>query len=144
MLRREVLQRCYEGEPDALPKHRLLGRVRVRRDHARVGNGLEPVGPWALHERVVERAHGTLFHRTRSARAVGEGVETHVGRDPVEPGPERRAPIESLEASPGTNQGLLDGVIGVHGRAQHPVAVSGQGGAVGLELGDFDRHPSRC
>src|SRR6266446_10947269 len=37
--------------------------------------------------------------------------------------PSRSGPVESIEASPGPHHRLLDGVIRIEGRAQHPVAV---------------------
>ena len=126
LTRREVLQRRDEREPDALTQRRALVRIGVRRKRARIRDGLEPVRPRAIVERVVHRADRAFFHRTGTARAVGQRVQAHVGRDPVQPRPQRRAPFEALEASPGADHGFLHRVLRVDGRTEHAVAVTGQ------------------
>ena len=59
-------------------------------------------------------------------------VQAAVGGDPVEPGADRGASLEPSEALPGGQQRLLQGVLGVLERAEHPVAVHLQLSTVGL------------
>src|SRR5439155_7331461 len=98
------------------------------------------VRAWPHLERGCHGTFWALLDWTRSPRAIGERVEAHVGPNAVEPGPQRRAPVESVEASPGPHHRLLDGVIRIEGRAQHAVAVPRQCGAMPLEVGDVDGH----
>src|SRR5581483_4358644 len=63
-----------------------------------------------------------------------EEVETDVRGDAVQPRAERRAPLEALVAAPGADERLLHRILGLEGRAEHPVAVAGQLGAMALEL----------
>ena len=57
--------------------------------------------------------------------ACPKHVETGVGRDPVQPGAKRAGATvtEARAPAPGAQEGLLDDVLGVLERAQHPVAV---------------------
>ena len=57
-------------------------------------------------------------------------LETRVGGDPEQPGPHRAAPLEAVPAAPRANESLLQRVLGVVRRAQHPVAVRPQFPAV--------------
>ena len=50
-------------------------------------------------------------------------VQALVGRDAVQPGPHRGPALESRQAPPGRQQGLLEHVLGVGERAEQPVAV---------------------
>ena len=52
-----------------------------------------------------------------------EGIQRAIGGDPVQPGAERRAFLELLEAAPGGKQRLLEQVLGVLCRADDPVDV---------------------
>src|SRR5262249_21303784 len=52
--------------------------------------------------------------------------QARVGRDPVQPGAHRRAALEAVERAPRPQIRLLDQILGLLGRAQHPVAVSQQ------------------
>jgi hypothetical protein len=56
-----------------------------------------------------------------SSPAVGAGCS-----DAVQPGPQRRAPVEPRVAAPGAHEGLLDEVFRVLVRAKHAVAVREQ------------------
>src|SRR6266545_2020430 len=50
-------------------------------------------------------------------------VEAPVGGDPVEPGADRGAALEPSEALPGSQQRVLEGVLGVLEGSEHPVTV---------------------
>ncbi len=76
-------------------------------------------------------------HRQGAALASFDHVEADVRRDPVEPRAQRGPALEAVEATPRAHERLLDGVLGVERRAEHPVAVAGELSAVLLEaLGD--------
>ena len=77
---------------------------------------------------------GPEVHRPRAALSALQHVEAHVGRDAVEPRAQRRAALEAVEAAPRADDRLLDGVLGLERRSEHPVAVAGQLDAVLLEL----------
>jgi hypothetical protein len=64
----------------------------------------------------------------RPARAL-ELVEAGVGGDAEEPGLDGGAALEARAPAPGAQERLLDGVLGVGGRAEHAVAVQQQGAA---------------
>ena len=75
--------------------------------------------------------------RQWSALARLEGVQAGVGGDPVEPRPHRRAGrVVPLERPPGPGQGLLQHILRVVHRAEHPVAEDEQ-------LADAARPPPR-
>ncbi len=140
LLRRQVLQRCDEGEPQRLALLRELVRRRQRRDPGHLRQLRE-----VLEERLL---CGPEIHRPRPALAARERVEANVCRDPVQPRLERRAALEPLERPPGAQHRLLHGVLGVEGRAEHAVAVAGELAPVLLEGvgrggldGGHDRHP---
>ena len=76
---------------------------------------------------------GVRLHGRGPARAALELVQAGVGRDPVEPRLDRRAALEALEPAPGAEQRLLHDVLGVLGRAEHPVAVDLEDAAVRLD-----------
>ena len=122
-----MLERGDEGQADALPERHRFRRIGVRRNRARVGHGLEPVRPRHRFQRVVRCTRSTRLDRARPPRAVGKQIEAHVGRDAVQPGTQRSAAVEPVEAAPGTNDGLLDRVVGVDRRSHHPVTVAGEG-----------------
>ena len=69
-------------------------------------------------------------HRPGASLAARDHVQADVRRDPVEPRAERRPALESAQALPGTEERLLDGVLGLEHRAEHPVAVAGELAAV--------------
>ncbi len=61
--------------------------------------------------------------RRQAARPPPQRVEADVRRDPVEPRPEQGAAVEPLAAAPRPEHRLLDRVLGLVERGQHPVAV---------------------
>src|SRR5439155_26098861 len=87
--------------------------------------------------------------RPRTALAAVQHVEADVGRDAVEPRPQRSTALESIEPTPGTDQGLMDGVLRLEGGPEHPVAVARQLRPMLLEPllkrlpCRFDAHPDR-
>jgi hypothetical protein len=73
-------------------------------------------------------------HRPRAALPPRQHVQTHVRRDAVQPRPELRAALESVERTPRADHRLLHGILGLEGGAEHPVAVPGELRPVLLEL----------
>ena len=57
------------------------------------------------------------------APAFADRVETPVGRDPVEPGAQRRPLLETVEPAPGGKQRLLDEILRVLDGADQPIAM---------------------
>lgn len=130
----QPLQRGDERQADRLPGDGGLRRVRRGRQHPLVRYGSDPgrLGQ-AGADRGVHARRGGEIHRPGPALTALEQVEAHIRGDPVEPGPQGRPPLEPVVAPPGPHHRLLDGVLGLERRAQHPVAVAGQLGAVGLQ-----------
>ena len=94
-----------------------------------VGVGLEPDRLGAAG------GLGRLDHRGHLARSAGAGaqrVQAAVGRDAVEPGAQRGSPLEAVESAPGSQERLLQQVLGVLQRADDPVAVHLQLAPVGV------------
>ena len=78
------------------------------------------------------RAH---LHGPGPALDVALHVDAHVGGDAVQPRPHARATLEGVRIAPGPQHRLLDGVLGLEARAEHPVAVPGQLPPEGLQVG---------
>jgi hypothetical protein len=110
--RREVLDRDQVRHLDRLPRDgdglRFVRVARGQLVEQPVRVGLQP-------------QHLAAGRRLRAA--LGEQVQAGVGGDPVQPGPKRRPALEGLPPSPGAEERLLDGVLGVLERPEHPVAV---------------------
>src|SRR5437763_1438584 len=70
--------------------------------------------------------------RTKPATIAFSVGEAGAGGDRVGPGAERGAAVEPAETSPGCHHGVLQRVLGVLERAEHPVAVHLQLTAVRL------------
>jgi hypothetical protein len=108
--RREVLDRHEERELDRLfLDDRGMLVVLGGRQLAQqlVGIGLQPQD----------------LARHRRPRPPVEGVQAGVGRDLVQPGPERGPAGERRPPPPRAQEGLLDEVLAVVEGAEHPVAV---------------------
>jgi hypothetical protein len=119
LLRRQLLQRDDERELDrfALLVAGFRSRSGIRKRAVRVR--LEPAGlDGAAGSR---QSHGVL--RGWAVPAVANRVETPVGRDPVEPGAQRRPLLETVESTPGGKQRFLDEILGVLHGAEQPVAM---------------------
>ena len=74
-----------------------------------------------------------VVDRQHALRAPRDRVQARVGRDPVEPGAQRAAALEPRQAAPRAQQRLLQRVLGVVERAEHPVAVRVQLAAMRLD-----------
>ena len=98
--RRQVLQRGDERQPDRLPGDRDLGRVAGRRAAPAVGHRLDPRRPRAAAARAATSAvaAGPQVHRPGAALRAVEHVEADVGGDAVQPGAQRGAALEPVEA----------------------------------------------
>jgi hypothetical protein len=132
LTRRELLQRRDDGQPDALPGgDGDLGRERV-------GNRFEPGISRLAGVDVHFGVDGTRAEsgRQHPAGAVLQRAQARGGRDAVQPGPQRRAPLERLVATPAAQIRLLDQVLGVLHRTEHAVTVRDQLGTIRRRLFD--------
>jgi hypothetical protein len=85
----------------------------------------------------IEEAREDLSALRLVLQAALEDPEAGVGRDPIEPGAERRTPVESAAASPRAKKRLLDRVLCILERAEHPVGVHPELAAIAFgELGE--------
>ena len=131
--------------PLALTK---MGPARRSPFVARLGRASEPGGgplvrvrlqPRGLGQRgagSLPRAGGRAVGRRQLAPrpALGE-AQRGIGRDLVHPGAHRTAALEALQAAPGPDQRVLEGVFGVVERRQHAVAMGMKLGQVGGDQG---------
>ena len=134
LLRRQVLQSRDERELDRLARDCDVGGIAVVVQHERVGRWLDPGHFGERREIRLDRLSGRAeIHRSRSSLTACDHVQADVRRNPVEPRAQRRAALEPAQAPPGAEQRLLDGVLGLEGRAEHAIAVAGELAAVDLE-----------
>ena len=123
LARGQVLERGDERELDALAL--LVGEAgvagRARPTAARRHRLAEPV------VRVGGRA---VVDREHELGPPLDEPQAGVGRDRVEPRAQRAAALEPRQPAPRAEQRLLQRVLGVLDRAEHPVAVGVQLGAV--------------
>jgi hypothetical protein len=103
-----------EGKTLAEVEPRLWIRVREQG----VGIRLQPVD--SRERRRIGVAPG---REEQHARLPPEGVQARIRRDPVEPAAKRRAFPEPVKSPPRAKHRLLDEILGVVERADHPVAV---------------------
>ena len=99
-----------------------------------LGDGLDELRRRPGAQLVMHRPDRAELHRAHPACAIAERVQAHPGGDAVEPGLQRRALLEAVQAAPGPDERLLHRVVRLLGRAEHPVAVPGEGGAMPLQL----------
>jgi hypothetical protein len=136
--RREDLERGQERELDRLARHDYCLRLLFARGHLveqAIRVRTEP-------RNLDERAEGSW-----AARRASEHIEADIGCDPVEPGPDRRATVGGVVRPPRPEERLLDGVLRLVERGQHPVAVDvefapvplGEGRECGLPTGERGR-----
>ena len=78
------------------------------------------------------RPEGSEFWDFYQSRALKEQVDQIVAAGYL-------PSLEGVEALPGLDQRLLHGVVGVHRRAEHAIAVTGERDSVRLELGELRR-----
>ena len=128
-----MLERRHERKSYGVAGHGHLCWITFRGEQA-VRDRLDPRRLWkGIEVRRFGRSGGTEIHWTRPARAPVEHIEADVRRDPVEPRAQRRAALEAIDASPCSQQRLLDRVLRIERRAEHPVAVANQLRAVLLQ-----------
>ena len=128
-----------EGEGDGLPAlvpRFGAGSVVGQAVEEEVGIGLEPHHiPHPGRLRRVGGENGPVH--LRSPTSGSPCVEAATGGDPVQPGPDRGTALESPEATPRGQQGLLQRILGILDRSEHPVTVHLQLAPVGIgELGE--------
>jgi hypothetical protein len=124
---RQALESGDEGETDRVAGFEACLRVSWLLDPS-VGVGLQPgrlEGPGRSGR--AERWDG---YGRWSALGVTDGVEAAVGGDPIHPGTKRRPTAEAPDRPPGGDHRVLEDVVGVGERAEHPVAVQVQLGAI--------------
>jgi hypothetical protein len=129
LARRKMLDGGQECELDRLSRDdgfAWLGRV----VDEEVGVRLKPREVGGRNRTAAELGGRAGLVRHEAPGPALEDPEGGVGRDPIEPGSERRAPVIRLAAAPGAEEGVLDGVLGVLERAEHPVGVHLQLGAM--------------
>ena len=130
---RQVLERRDEGEFDALAL--LIAGVRVgqaaRQGKPVIRIGLHPhrFGHW-FGRAVVGVGCGRVVDREHSLGTPLDRPEAGVRRDLVEPRAERAPALELRECPPGAQQRLLQRIFCVRRRAEHPVTVGVELGAV--------------
>jgi hypothetical protein len=129
-----VLDGGDERELDALaPLVAGLGRrVALLDPEALVGVRLDPD---PLDEGPVLRRLGrrAVVRREHPLRPPRDEVERRVRRDPVQPRAQRAAALEAAEPAPRAQERLLQGILRVMDRSEHPVAVGVQLGPVRLD-----------
>ena len=122
----QPLHRGDEGQRDRLA--RLVAGLRSWSGGGQpleqvVRTGLEP-GHLAEPGRLGRRGAGR--HRPLAPAGGAPHVQAAAGGDPIQPGPDRGAPLKAAQALPGRQQRVLHGVLGVLHRTEHPVAVHPQ------------------
>ena len=133
---RQVLERGDEGQLHALAALVAGGRsgeaVLDAQDLVRIG-----LDPHRLDERLAGPDVGiggrAVVDREHALGPPRDLIEAGVGRDRVEPRAQRAAALELRETAPGAKQRVLERVLGVVDRSQHPVAVGVQLATVGLD-----------
>ena len=115
LARRQQLERGHERELDALALLVGLRRAGERLEPDRLGVRLGQPGM-----RIPRRA--LVLREDERAPPLGQ-PQRRVRRDPVEPRADRAAALEPRQPAPGAQQRVLQRVLGVLGRAEHPVAV---------------------
>ncbi len=136
LLRGQMLERRHKREANAFAQERPFGGIGVGGNHRVLRNRFQPVAARQIGERIVDAARWAVLHGTKPAVSAAEFGEADVGRDAIKPGPQRGAPVEPLQRLPGADDGFLNRVIGVRHRAEHPVAVPGQGRPVRFQFRD--------
>ena len=59
----------------------------------------------------------------RRARTPFESSQARVRRDPIEPGAERSPVLVPIESAPRPHEGVLEDIVGIVERTEHPIAV---------------------
>ena len=124
--RRQLLQRRDERQLDALAQ--LVARRRIGDSglvgELRVGIRLEEHRLGHRRAEVVHRRSGrTVLDGEQAARSLGRQPVARVRGDPVQPRSQRAASLEAVQAAPRAEQRILERIVGVLDRPEHPVAV---------------------
>jgi hypothetical protein len=98
--------------------------IRVRLQPRQVDRWWEVLAEHRLRRPQVRR-HDPL-------RTSRDSIETGVGRDAVQPRPEERTPFEGAPGLPRLEERVLDEVVGIIDRAEHPIAVDMERAPVAL------------
>ena len=122
LARRQMLDRREKRELDRLPCDDHLVRLGALVEKA-VRVRLKPRQVSRRLRRRPERGWRAGLVRHEAPRSALEDPETRVRGDPIEPGAERRASVVGRAAAPCTEQRVLDGVLGILERPEHPVGV---------------------
>src|SRR6266545_4573682 len=121
-----MLERRDEGELDALTLlvASLGGSKAVREAERLIRVGVHPhrLEEW-LRGAIVGIRRGAVVDRQHALGPPLDRLQAGVGGDLVEPGPQRAAALEPGQPPPGTQQRLLERVLGIRDRAEHSVAV---------------------
>ena len=145
LARGEVLERRDEREADRLPQFRHGGRIAGHGQDAAVRDRLDPGD---LRERRTERGIGgqgrSQVHRPGPSFPSSEHVEADVRGDAIQPRSQGCAALESIEPSPCPHERVLDGVLRLECRSEHPVAVGGQLDPMQFQLGSQRLGTVRC
>ena len=121
----------------AAPRRTRAGRCRARR-RRRPGRGLRQRSarrgparatsfPASVFRFVDNRFLGwPEIHWPRAPLNTSAHIETHIGRDLVQPRPQRGAALEAVVSPPRSDEGLLHGILGVERGREHPIAEPAQ------------------
>jgi hypothetical protein len=135
--RGQMLQRGDEGQLDrlALFVARLGRGIPARKPELPVGVGLDPhrLGQRPCRRIAAWASRGPVVGREPAPGPAGDRMQAGVGCDLVQPRAERPAAIEPAQPASGAQQGVLERVVGVVHRAEHPVAMRVQFGPIGLD-----------
>ena len=109
---RKTLQGSDQGETHRFPRYRHLRRISARGKDDAVRDRLDP-GDLGQRGRqhCVGGGGGPEVHGASSALPALEHVEADIGRDSVEPGPQGRTTLESVDGPPSPDQALLDRIL---------------------------------
>jgi hypothetical protein len=112
------------GRPSPVRERELL--VRKRLEPHRLTDGLRRLATAGLGGRAV-------VDRKDPPGASPQRVDADIRHDPVKPSAERTVASVVWESAPGPEQGFLHRILGVMGRAEHPVAVRLDPAALSLD-----------
>ncbi len=125
--RRQELDRDQERQADAFPLRVSRFGVGSHTGDHRVGQGLEPS---RIRHRWCERPAGIRGPVSDGwqdpACPLSQKIQTGVGRDFIQPRPKWSPSFKRVQALPGSQEGLLDHVLGLFDGSEHPITVNVQ------------------
>jgi hypothetical protein len=128
------------GDECQLERLTSLVSIVERRGALRVADSpfLVRLDPRHVRARVPGRAVNGIrdrlvIERQDASAAAGNRVEAHVRRDPMQPVPQLAAAAEGRERPPGAQERVLECVLRIVRRPEHPVAAGVERGAVRLD-----------